>query len=74
MPRPKKMHCDNCTTEDPIHGTLHPKWLPIYGPWWECQNCRMQKPRRVLNTAKQRRLDALMAELLAASNSTSQEN
>jgi hypothetical protein len=26
------MHCDNCTTEDAIHGTMHPKWLPTTGP------------------------------------------
>lgn len=42
-----------------------------YGaPVWECPNCRIQKPRRVLSTAKQRRLDALMAEMNAARNST----
>tara|TARA_R110002110_G_scaffold158976_4_gene356624 strand:- start:3521 stop:3940 length:420 start_codon:yes stop_codon:yes gene_type:complete len=28
MTRSKKMHCDTCSTTDPIHGICHPTWVP----------------------------------------------
>ena len=61
MTRSKKMHCDTCSTTDPIHGSCNPKWLPtnnLSDTVWECSSCHAQKPRRICNSKVTKLIDS----------------